>query len=403
MTLCIRNMRAKIFGGVICIFLFIFCGIGYLFTDVTVDYIFYWITYVTVFMLPFIFAKKNSDLSKRELSYQNFLEQFITKNATAVIVLYLGAIVIELILCNKITNLFLPPSPDVLTQFRARMEEASRGGITLTVIHNLEAFLFPFYLLCLYKYRKNILKIVILYLLPIYMEYCRNSYLGRSVIFGHLAVVLGIIYVFKANWRRNLVFLLPVFALSGLIFSTYYFNIRSDNEIGITDGLLAEIGLCAGFENCKEFYSFGTGCDYLLYILNLPLPQGLKFYHGDFNFSVIFSELYLNLNRVDSGFYIFLPGAINEGIFLLGTRFFWLHSLFSSMIFLLGIRFCRSRQKILVYLYILFIISSFFARGGCVSAYPFILKQLLFMEVVLIGLYSYANLQKDADIVLADK
>lgn len=390
LVMCVRNRLAKIFSLAASAFLFIFCGIGYLFFDVPANYIIYWMIYLFAFLFPFLWMKKKKTLYNENPAYQHFLDQFLAHTSTYVIVIYLGLILSGVILEGKFTHLFLPPAPDVFSQFRARMY-MEQGGMLSLLARNSAALLYPFYLLALYKYRSRIYLLVLLYILPVYMEYCRNSYLGRCAILGHLAVVFGMVYVFKTQWRKLLLLSLPLCALFGIIFSAFYFNLRSDNEVSIFDSILSEIGLCSGFENCVDFYSDELKSNYLLYVLNLPLPGSLKFYHADSNFSVLFSELHLGLDRTDPGFYVFLPGAVNEGIFLLGTSCFWLHGLISGFFFLLCVRFCHTPHKILLYLYVLFIIGSFFARGGCVSSYPFILKQFLFMEIVLGCLYVSFN------------
>ncbi|MDP2368661.1 hypothetical protein [Rhodoferax sp.] len=292
----------------------------------------------------------------------------------------------------KVHLLLSPPSPDLRALFDAQFT-VSRGAAS-AIIAILTALLTPMYYLALYRYRKKTFTLFLLIFLPLYMEYVRDAYIGRYMVFFALIYIFVMTWTFKARWRVALLVgtaaALPL--LVSLAHSYTFLRLGAVvGESSVIDSILetfeAElmlpirigVPLIDSRENANLL-------GYFTWLFTMPIPGFIKdwlpvtitYLNHDI------SEVVLGVPRGARQFYIVLPGLIAESMFLYGKVFFVLHPLMIGTIIggFAAITQNIPRSNALRYfLSILFFFN--LNRGGIASVMPMLINGFLLFALII--------------------
>ena len=178
------------------LFFLLYNGIGIAYVKGVYEYMFF---YYIIFYLSFstsylfflrIFYKESIYLQK---AIHKPLSRIADNRTFAIGVLsvYLFTKFLPLIYPEFLAyRLINPPPPDILGEFMSRYETTHP---VKKLSDNLGYLVYPFYLLSLYTFRKNIGLLIFALLIPLYLEYVYHAYLHRSALLFPILTVFVII------------------------------------------------------------------------------------------------------------------------------------------------------------------------------------------------------------------
>ena len=226
---------------------------------------------------------------------------------------------------------------------------------------------------------------------PFYIDFSSSGYLARSTVLAFLIIYILAIYYFNPNLRRKIRIVLLIgipFLVIGLSLYTFIrLGMEADRSIGDAVALLAyqETSYPTHFGVInKQPESFDLFQDYIQWLITLPLPGFLKDSTKDYFFNAIFTERLYGIIRGTQGFYVLLPGVVNEGLFIFGKWLFPLHAVILGLFVGTTYRIVKYKEEFFLFLYVSVFLASLIARAGTVSTYPVYLKDLLMFELAVI-------------------
>ena len=382
--ICNGDSFSKIFFALIVFPLFLYCGLGAALNDCLVVYIYHYLIYILFIVLGIRFS-----IGKYSLLESSSVANFVSNYGGKIIFLYIFFACVGLVYPeNRLANLLHPPAPNLLDVFAQRFEEQDPFSTLITFVRN---FITPFFYLSLYSYRGKLLKMGFLLLFLMYISYCSTGYIGRGSILINILLFVLLVYFWRPQLRRKLLFVTAIGVPFLLIFFVNYVSIRLGGEaesisfIEAVEALLfSESSYPLWFDVIyNREYDFQDAIDYLYWLLTLPSPISLNFAGYDFSLNYKISELILGISRGEEHFYVLLPGMVGEAFFIF-KYFFWLHAFFYGIIIGWVYSCIRSKDICLpLGIYLAIMLGYYCARGGTTGAYPFVLKQFLYMAFIL--------------------
>lgn len=378
-----RPIREKLYILPFVVFFFIYSGAGVAWEQCEKIYLIYYFIWMSCFALTLnVIMKKGGKLPTEGVVSKN--HNFILKRASIFIFLFFSIKILSLASAGKLHNLISPPTLDIYSALEGGGDEG-KG-----LLYYLENIVFIFYFVSLYKYRYNVGKLFGLLFFPFYIEYANSGYVARSTIMAYLIIYFVAIYFYNPNLRRKISFSITIglpFLVAFLAFYTY-FRRGAEVDVSTSDAitLLAyqETSYPIHFLQIqKQPENLNLLEDYFQWLTTLPFPGFMKDTSKDYFFNAIFTERLYGIIRGTQGFYILLPGIVNEGLFIFGKWLFPLHAIILAFFVGFAYRIVRYREEFLLFLYISLFLSSLFARAGTVSTYPTYLKYLLIYEVLI--------------------
>lgn len=379
-----RPIREKLYILPFVVFFFIYSGAGVAWEQCEKSYLFYYFIWMSFFSFTLnAIITKGGKLPTEGVISNNHI--FIVKRATFFILLYFLIKLLSLASAGKLHNLIAPPSLDIYSAFDGSGGDEGKG-----MLYYLENIVFVFYFVSLYKYRNNVGKLFVFLFFPFYIEYANSGYVARSTIMAFLIIYFVAIYFYNPNLRRK-IRLSIIIGLPFLVaFLAFYTYLRRGAEVDISTSdaitLLAyqETSYPIHFLQIqKQPENLDLLKDYSQWLITLPFPGFMKDTSKDYFFNAIFTERLYGIIRGTQGFYILLPGIVNEGLFIFGKWLFPLHAIILAFFVGFAYRIVKYREEFLLFLYISYFLASLFARAGTVSTYPAYLKYLLVYEVFI--------------------
>lgn len=393
--ICRKNCDSvtKLFFLLFFSFLTVYCGIGGALTDVSPLYVNYLILYVVFFTATFKFWQvrgfRNRKSALISSSKNERMVKIVDTYGGVVIILFFVLNLLSLVYPeNNLSNLIHPPIPDISN----RLSFYENKGNYITIFNVIKILLSPFFYMCLYKYRRQLLFVIILLFLDMYMTYCAESYSSRGVILQVLMVAFFSYYysVSKEKQRRVLIISLSAFPFLIIAFVLYSFA-RVGNEYGVSISIgdafellfSQEISYPLQFDD----YIKSSGAlinNYFLWFFLQPLPSFMKFGLGEDIFNEIFTNVVYNSYSWQSDFSICLPGLVGESIFIF-KYYFYLHAILLATILYHVLRFLRRRPYLFfLFLYYAIKFAQELPRGGTQSVYSSLSKGFLIFVIVLV-------------------
>lgn len=403
-VLNIKNRRIKIWYVLLALFLFIYSGIGGSIEEVPSDYTTYYIIYVvTLGFSLFLFSKKRI---KRDNAQQDTtILYYIDKYGSQIVLCYILFLLFDLAYpVQKLQLLINPPTPSLEgLHYSTFVEKESKDVITNT-IYLIRNFLQPFFYLSLYKYRKNIIIVILLLLIPVYIDLCSRGIVGRGQMLLPLLIAFFSVYEILPPSKKKI---LVIGTLTLVPFVSYLLVQFSFMRIGASFRILS-FGECmqillgqeiayplhfSSYINSQETYIES----YFLWLILLPFPGFMKFGYGDPQINLHFTQLVSGLDPSDMGFSICLPGIVGESLFVFGPNLFPIHAIIMAFIISKLSNYLSTQTSFrFLYYYVMLVFSYYINRGGTSSSYSFAFKQFIILIIVIAFI---RNLRKPKRIV----
>lgn len=391
------NIYKKVYIGIFYLSFFLYSGFGISILPDYMEYTIYYFAYLSILTVSIIkFSKSNIRIKYDPHLINRFINKFGKIIILIFIILYFSNIIYPI---NKISNIIHPPSIDNTNILYSEMSNDGSDAFT-KIVRVLINLVYPFYIISLILYTKKPIKLLILIILPIYLNYCATSYIGRSSIVLNFVFYFAILYFYFEKYRKRIVFVAIIGMISFLPILTYLFFVRTGGEVSlmstfdIIDPLIRiELTFPLWFksivQNADKGYTYIS--DYLIYIIAQPIPGFLKQWAiGNFQVNYSIAEILLGVKPTDKTFFVPLTGLVSESIFIFGKYFFWIHAILLGFMLNLFINFLSSNEnfKILV-VYALVFTSSIAGRAGTTAEmfFPFIIKTIIYVPIILV-LYS---------------
>lgn len=385
----VENEVKKLFYLSIVLFYYLFCGITSFYAD-SQYYIWYYVIYTLVLGGTFFYTR-NLSIKCDVLKTDNFYS-FIKYYAKPFIIFYIVYNLFQLVYPeNKIMNLFVLPQPDI----SLGIEKQVAGN---TIFESLNYLLNILFLIFLSTYIDKPKKIVLLYFFVMYLTFAATSYLSRGAILRLLVLIFVILYLRYPQKRKLLILSGLISSFFLIIFFVAYMYIRMGQDASFGNFSFA-IKKIADVEFTYSQYFDQTLKDkpgeplrFLWWFVSLPLPGFLKFGSADYLVNIEYTEKTLGLSRENPAFFTILPGLVIEGVYMLGTKLFFLHAvLFAFMINVVYNTLLKSKAFLVLCLYYIINIPFVAIRGGSISFYPTTNKLLPYIFIILITMYKLSG------------
>ena len=274
----------------------------------------------------------------------------------------------------QLTRLLNPPSPDLAQKIDESLKET--GDSTPEVLYYyMSVLLFPFFLFSLSSLGRRWWLVIPAVAFFYYVRYCVDEYLPRHEI--GLMLILLFLYLWNQKiFPRHYLAASCMFALPVLLFFfNTYTKLRQGAglEIGFNIyGVLESVFTLFYQEtfypilvsDLMESHHGNEILRYLKWIVSLPIPQNLTESWDYLKINHEFTELLTGKVYGQTTTHVYLPGLFGEGIFIYGTKMFWLHSCSVGMLVALLCYLMKTDRR-------LFFVLTFFqlqllimARGG---------------------------------------
>lgn len=339
-----KNLAQKTLYIAFVFFFFIYNGFGMSYEKGVADqYHIYYIVFLITFSFSYLFFLKlffkefryaflGSIKTIRKFGRDKYLSSFI-------IFIFIFFQLLQLIIPEfKLHLLLNPPAPDILAEFLGRLNSPSPSG---KLIGNVSFLLYPFYLLTLYKFRKNIPFFLFIVFFPFYIQYCKNSYLSRGEMMAAAAIIISIQWFYN-TWIRKylailLLFLLPILPVLLWQYQTYRGGGGGVSEISATDAGYGLLFIETSFPvYSKKVIDSEKHIDlkkYFIWVFTLPVPKAIFGKIEAPSAGMEMSEILLNKKQGDKGFFALLAGLLTESIYMYGKTFYFIHAIFIACIF----------------------------------------------------------------------
>ncbi len=388
----VKDRTLKVFYLIFVLFLYVYCGIGVCYEEEPdKGYIATYLVYAVTLSISFrCFGRW-----KVKVPSNSNINAFSEKLAIPIVAIYLTLCLIPLGQSGNLSNLVHPPMPDLGAITSER--DYSVNAIS-NIADSVKYFVYVFYFLSLFKYVKKPFVISLLLLLPMYISYCNSGYAARSGTATQVFLVLCVIYYFYPKYRK-LILITTLIAIPGVIvFFVAYTNIRMGGvveSIGVWESfqllLESESYYPQWYESIKEGNTYVT--NYLYWLFTLPLPGFMKPFDINVNFNALFTadSLGIPLTSVQS---VSLPGLVNEGVFIFGKYFFFIHAMIFAFVFSLTYNTLRVNRRNTIALFAMMSEFSMLSCRGGTAVYSMAIKVLF----VLFLFYVFIPRKKDIDV-----
>lgn len=383
-----RPKTQKYYYSVFFLFLMIYAGIGYSWSGSHIGYLIKYAIYFLVFGLACSLFTKRIERSVNPIK-DNELLRFVFNYHRYFVIAYISLGIAILIMNGNQGYLFHFRQPDLISAVNEDFngEENSAIGSFLGYIKH---FIYPFYLLSLYCYKKQLKKFAIVYILPLYVAYADSGYMGRGAMMITLIIFYLLIWINYPKYHKKIVIgsviAIPVIVMLLVAYS----EMRIGREV--TDfRAIDAFKLLAYQETIYPLHYeivMGWGMDinllfsYLYWIVTLPLPGFMKSQSIDMGFNFIFSERLTGITRGEEGYNVLLPGIVNESIFIFGPILFVFHAVILAAILSWLYKNIKYKTEFLLLIYCIINTAYSLGRAGTTAIYPFIFKDMLIYFVL---------------------
>lgn len=390
-----RDAITKLYFVPFFVFFFIYSGVGYGWDDTKPIYIIYYAIYIATFS----YTCCRLSIKRKECSQtkDNTISTLIQRHGRNIILSYLFVCILELGLAGKISNLWSPPS--MTEDFSSFDWDGGHGGAFSAILYYVKEVLFIFYVLSLNKYKNNQKLLLFNILFPFYITYVTNAYLARGAVMAFLLIVAVNYLIYHPQNRKRLLiigsFALPLILYLLAVYTYVRQGVEFDESFGFALKLLLfqetnyPLHLNQVLKNGFDQNLFET---YLEWIVTLPLPGFLSPFNSDYAFTARFSEMISGISRTTSGFNIFLPGIVGEGVYILGPFLYPLHALLLAFLVSTVFRVLNNRNERFLLMYYGIYAAFVIGRGGTVSLYPFYFKHFI-LYIIILNLLSKKNVK----------
>lgn len=382
----------KVFIFLFVLSYFIYSGIGISILNDNGQYLFFYVFYTFVLSLSFYFyRKKTIKIPIDDIKVENIINKYGLFFVVSYNLIFVSLLVFPEF---KLLNLISPPSVDASSMMEGI--QGKKEAPWVSIVNVFLNILVPFYYMSLVRFKKRPFLLLILLVLPIYINYCFAAYVARTTMVLTFILYASLLYYYNEIYRKTIVISSLVFLFFSVSFLTTYQAYRMGVEVtnipfsAAMDGLFRiECTFPTWFHTIYD-YSLKNEThiwDYYIWFVTQPIPGFLKSWITDFNQNVSIAELLLGMRKDDSvAFFVPLTGLIGESVFVFGRYFFFLHAILLGAVLNVFINFLESRNsfKVLMIYSIIYIglaIGRTGSTGGMV--YPYMIKTLIYVPFLL--------------------
>lgn len=389
-----RSQKEKLYYLSYILFLWIYSGVGYGWATCPSGYIWPFLIYMMSFGLSCLLANPSHRKIRVLESNETALKSIINQYGKVIVLMYIFLCFMGLVIAGKLSNLINPPSADLkslMTDIAG--EETSKSGSEM-ILYYIQNIVYVFYLVSLYVYKEKIIKLSFFLIFPSYITYVSSGYIGRGEVMMLAITIFIAIYLKYPQYRKK--FIIGVLTVIPFIVIVlfWYSLFRLGREVNLADIDISDAVATLSYQETnfpiqyadvsKWNYDPNMTSSYFTWLINLPLPGFMKIGSGDFAFNVIFSEKILGGVRGLDGFFVSLPGIVNESIFIFGPVFFFIHAFILGLIVSKALRFVKYDCELFLLIHLGFSVAFQVGRAGTSASgvYPFFFKHFLIYLIV---------------------
>lgn len=405
---CLKMKMHRLFLVVGVCGCYIYCGFGTALSEVSFEYITYYLLGVlsiaSFFVIGIRLFKPITQTSSINLN--KYADEIMSSKSVWTILFLVHIIAcIFMFLCSNPdwSQLLRPSAPDLRSVMFERFVEDTNKGILVALVGYLHVLSFPIYLFTLYRFSDRPKTLLLLLFVPLYLKYCSDGYASRSLFLIPLLMVWLILWLKRADLRRKLIICVLVSIPLLALFVSFYGRVRLDKEIVTTNPLTAtrlyidsNANWCLYADDVIKLEETEFNFEnYFRWLATLPIPKVLigRFDVPKINYDI--AEAITGKSRTDYKFSVTLSGIIAESVYIYGPYLFWLHLAMFGMIFAFYssiVEEVTSFQLIGVYLAIVFGYKCI--GGGVCSVMPILMNSFLLFNGAILYSYYRQRVQK---------
>jgi len=308
----------------------------------------------------------------------------------------------------RLYQLLAPMAPNLTMNWAANWATKE-----INVFHKLleyaQVLLTPFFYIALFRYRRRLGLIALIFVSLLYLQYVDISYISRGTIIIEFATIWLAIWVDRPNNRRALMAIMVALIPVVLAAAYYYSRIRIGGYVGdITslDAIVRTLEVETSFPHNVGIPVIESGetvdpAAYITWMLTLPIPKLLTGAIEGARINYEISEIVLGLSPGQKGWYVVLPGLVAESVYIYGQYFFWLHAVFIAFLAALVIRLMeRTPQLLFLLAYIVVIFAYVLNRGGISGLLIILINNfMLFYPFVFVCVFGLRGRRKPAEML----
>lgn len=402
-ALC-RSLTQRMFFGAFALAFYVYNGFGVVYADgVASSVVNNYITFLSVCAFTYVLAiwLLRAPAKHAGVRMNSYLLKLLHSDyfVYAVLGLYFFSMVFPLIYPEvRLYNLVSPPKADVYTQFQENLEIKMTGKFNPVskAVESFGTLIFPLYLVCLYRFRKDPFKLFLLIFGPMYLHYCDLSYINRGKVLEGLLLYVVLIWHGVPSYRKGIV-VAGLIALPLLpIALVQYAFIRSDKDtidINSTDAVAVIVYMETQMPTLSEkVYDSNKRINlrnYYIWMTTLPIPKVIIGAVTPVAAAAEMSEIVLGKKRGEPGYFALLAGLLTESVYIYGQKYFWIHAILVGFIIAFAARMVQYAPVLLAVSVTSCIVMSYVLnRAGMGSALPYITNRLLALHLMLIIVYA---------------
>jgi hypothetical protein len=386
--------------------LFFYSGIGVTYRNVPTIFIFYYLFFLIVFSFSFLNFQMLLNKFNLIVHYKidnKFNNFYNSKIPSYIIYIYIFTFLFPLIYPEfRILDLFNP----VMKDLGEVLNESINKNIDFIskIVNYVKLLIMPFFYISLYKFRRNIKFIIMLFITILYLNFITSGYVSRTSFLMYFFIILLFVWREHPKSRSLIAISLFVFAPIFIYIANLYTIIRQGTNpinMNFLEAIFEELkretsfSLTAGIPIVKS----GKNVDlfkYFKWIITLPIPK----LFGSFDVARInydISEIVLGVKPGEAGSNVVLPGLVFESIFIYGKYLFWLHSIFiAGLISVITAILAKTNKFLFLQNYVLFLTFFLLNRAGIASFLPNLVNRFIifyiFVFLSTVKIYYYKRI-----------
>jgi hypothetical protein len=292
----------------------------------------------------------------------------------------------------RLQQLIVPPAPDLIKMLSGRFQEEFDPFSVM--VGYLRLLLTPLFFVALYRLRRKLPSIALIFLFLLYVRYVENAYLGRGAVVMHMAILFLAVWFLRPSHRGRVAVVVALLAPLLLYGFYMYALLRIGDVVGdisFIEALKVILDTELGFVRDVGTVILASGArvdlmQYFTWIVTLPVPKILTGAIEGARVNYEISELVLGVPTGGYGWYVVLPGVVAESIYIFGTRFFWLHGVFLGFIASFFTRLAeRVPQFVFLYFYLVVMFGYVLNRGGVAALLPPLINEFLLFYILVVS------------------
>ena len=271
-------------------------------------------------------------------------------------------------------------------------EEANDMFTSIAML--VKNIIFPFFFLSLTKYAKQPIKLLFLILMPLYIGFCKDGYIARSVFGLYFLFYMAILYYYNYEKRKIiLVSTISIVLLSISFLATFtYMRVGEKVDLSLSESINSLFVVEGTFPLWfEDIYNNSLSAEshiveYVLWIITQPFPGFMKSWLVDLYLNISIAQVLLGLDPDEIVSYVPLVGLVGESVFVFGSKLFFLHAIILGYIINIFLNIIVSKNSFkIIAIYAIVFTALGLGRAGTASSdsYAYMIKTMVYLPVLL--------------------